>query len=122
MTKEEIILHNMKSLNISREEAEQLYEDDLNDYIGEEGEEMTQKAKKNCKTFVQGDIRERKKTKRIRKVDEEKTSLMDSIIKAVKECGGSVLSGNESQIEIDYNKTYYAIKLIKQRNKNKNRG
>ena len=45
MDKEKQILSYMKSLKISREEAEQLWEDDQADYIGEEGEEMTKKAK-----------------------------------------------------------------------------
>ena len=40
--KEKQILQYMSSLEISREEAEQLYEDDLEDYIGEDGEEMTE--------------------------------------------------------------------------------
>ena len=35
--KEKIILDYMKKLDISREEAEQLFEDDENDFIGEEG-------------------------------------------------------------------------------------
>ena len=45
MTKEEQILDFMAKLKISREEAEQLFEDDAEDYIGEEGEQMTEKAK-----------------------------------------------------------------------------
>ena len=45
MDKEKIIKDYMKKLGISREEAEQLYEDDLEDFIGEEGEAMTEKAK-----------------------------------------------------------------------------
>ena len=45
MDKEKQILSYMNSLKISREEAEQLWEDDQADYIGEEGEEMTKKAK-----------------------------------------------------------------------------
>ena len=43
--KEKQILKFMESLKISREEAEQLWEDDQEDYIGEEAEEMTRKAK-----------------------------------------------------------------------------
>ena len=47
MSKEETIKKYMTSLKISRAEAEQLFEDDAEDFIGEEGEEMTAKAKKN---------------------------------------------------------------------------
>ena len=45
MTKEQQIENYMKSLQISRAEAEQLYEDDKEDFIGEEGEEMTKLRK-----------------------------------------------------------------------------
>ena len=37
----------MKNLDISREEAIQLIEDDENDEIGQEGEAMTEKPKKS---------------------------------------------------------------------------
>ena len=43
--KEEKIILYMNKLDLSREEAEQLIEDDENDEIGEEGELMTEKAK-----------------------------------------------------------------------------
>ena len=43
--KEKQIQNYMKNLQISREEAEQLWEDDQEDFIGEEGEAMTEKAK-----------------------------------------------------------------------------
>ena len=45
--KENEILHLMKTLDISREEAEQLWEDDNNDYESDEMKEMAEKAKKN---------------------------------------------------------------------------
>ena len=45
MTKEQQIKSYMDKLKISREEAEQLWKDDQEDYIGEEAEEMTRKAK-----------------------------------------------------------------------------
>ena len=46
MSKEETIQKYMTNLKISRAEAEQLFEDDAEDFIGKEGEEMTAKAKK----------------------------------------------------------------------------
>jgi hypothetical protein len=43
--KEKEIKKFMELFKISRAEAEQLWEDDQNDFIGEDGEEMTRKAK-----------------------------------------------------------------------------
>ena len=43
--KENKIQQYMKALDITREEAVQLIEDDENDIIGEEGEELQEKAK-----------------------------------------------------------------------------
>ena len=67
----------MKKLGISREEAEQLYEDDLEDFIGEEGEAMTEKAKA---IKIRGDSEEKKKkTTRQPKIDELKVSILEYI-------------------------------------------
>ena len=67
----------MKKLGISREEAEQLYEDDLEDFIGEEGEAMTEKAKA---IKIRGDSEEKKKkTTRQPKIDELKVSILQYI-------------------------------------------
>lgn len=117
--KEKIIAHNMKALGITREEAEQLYLDDMEDYIGEEGEEMTRKAKTNCKTFVQGDIRERKKTKRERKVDERKVAIMSAIQEGLSDIDCEIISHNEQSAEIKVEGQYYTVKLIWNRNKNR---
>ena len=75
MEKEKAILDYMKKLDISREEAEQLWEDDQADFIGEEGEEMTQKAKK-IKRYEQTAARKERKPKE-RKVDTEKAFILD---------------------------------------------
>lgn len=77
MDKEKIIKDYMKKLGISREEAEQLYEDDLEDFIGEEGEAMTEKAKA---IKIRGDSEEKKKkTTRQPKIDELKVSILQYI-------------------------------------------
>ena len=82
MDKEKIINDYMKKLGISREEAEQLYEDDLEDFIGEEGEAMTEKAKA-IKIRGDGEEKKKKSTKE-RKVDEAKKEYekVDAEIKA----------------------------------------
>ena len=43
--KEKAVKTYMEKLGISREDAEQLWEDDQADYIGEEGEEDTKREK-----------------------------------------------------------------------------
>jgi hypothetical protein len=62
---------NMQKLKISREEAEQLFEDDLEDYIGEEGEQMTEKAK-DLRRYEKADKPKKDRKPKERKVDQEK--------------------------------------------------
>ena len=64
----------MKSLGISKEEAEQLIEDDENDFIGEDGELMTQKAKENRHREESG--KERRKSTRENKIDPVKMEII----------------------------------------------
>lgn len=75
MTREQQIEQYMKSLQISREEAEQLYEDDQEDYIGEEGEQMTEKAKEIRRYEQSAEKKERKP--REKKIDQEKVEIID---------------------------------------------
>lgn len=77
MTKEQQIEKYMKSLEISREEAEQLWEDDQADYIGEQGEEMTAKAKEIRRYEQSAEKKERKP--REKKIDREKVEILDWI-------------------------------------------
>ena len=77
MEKEKQILHYMKSLEISREEAEQLWEDDQEDYIGEEGERMTAQAKQ-MRRYEQAEEKKERKP-REKKIDEEKVAIVDFV-------------------------------------------
>lgn len=77
MTKEQQIQNYMEKLQISREEAEQLWEDDQEDYIGEEGEEMTVKAKEIRRYEQSTEKKERKP--REKKIDAEKVAIIDFI-------------------------------------------
>lgn len=77
MTREQQIEQYMKSLQISREEAEQLYEDDQEDYIGEEGEQMTEKAKEIRRYEQSAEKKERKP--REKKIDAEKVTIVDFV-------------------------------------------
>lgn len=77
MTREQQIEQYMKSLQISREEAEQLYEDDQEDYIGEEGEQMTEKAKEIRRYEQSAEKKVRKP--REKKIDAEKVAIVDFV-------------------------------------------
>ena len=77
MDREKIINDYMVKLKISREEAEQLFEDDENDFIGEDGEAMTEKAKANRHREESG--KKRKQSTRQPKIDELKVSILQYI-------------------------------------------
>lgn len=111
--KEKQILLYMKQLDISREEAEQLYEDDLEDFIGEEAEEMTRKAKE-IKRYEKGD-KTRTKTKKERKVDENKKEILDIVHKALEPFVKITEIKTETEIKFVHNDESYTLKLTKHR-------
>ena len=115
MTKEQEIQKNMKVLGISREEAEQLWEDDQNDFIGEEGEEMSRKAKE-VKRYEKGD-KPRAKAKKERKVDENKKLILDKLHKALETFVKITNVKTETEISFVYNDEEYTLKLTKHRPK-----
>lgn len=115
MTKEQEIQKNMKVLGISREEAEQLWEDDQNDFIGEEGEEMTRKAKE-VKRYEKRD-KPRAKAKKERKVDENKKLILDKLHKALETFVKITNVKTETEISFVYNDEEYTLKLTKHRPK-----
>lgn len=78
MTKEQQIQSYMEKLQISREEAEQLWEDDQEDYIGEEGEEMTAKAKE-IRRYEQSAEKKARKP-REKKIDAEKVAIIHYLV------------------------------------------
>lgn len=79
MTKEETIQSYMMKLDISREEAEQLWKDDHNEVVTPEMAEMERKAK-SIKRYEKSDA-PRKKAVRERKVDPVKIEIIDTIAK-----------------------------------------
>jgi len=115
MTREQQIEQYMKSLQISREEAEQLYEDDQEDFIGEEGEQMTAKAKE-VRRYEQSAEKKARKP-REKKLDEDK-------VKIIKFLYDEMLSGGLDKVEIKneqreitfaYNDAEYSLTLTKHR-------
>ena len=113
--KEKAILDYMKKLDISREEAEQLFEDDENDFIGEEGEQMTEQAKKVGRHYEQKG--ERKKSTRERKVDEDKQIIMQNIENSLLEIVQNLQIKTENECSFSYNGCEYSLKIIKHRPK-----
>lgn len=115
MTKEETILDYMKKLDISREEAEQLFEDDEADFIGEEGEAMTEKAKSI--RHQEKSLEKRKKTTKERKVDETKKFLLETVHEALKSLVKVTNIKTETELTFVYNDEEYTLKLTKHRKK-----
>ena len=113
--KEKAILDYMKKLDISREEAEQLFEDDENDFIGEDGEQMTEQAKKIGRHYEQKG--ERKKSTRERKIDEDKFKLMKSVQFGIEEIVQNLQIKTENECSFSYNGCEYSLKIIKHRPK-----
>ena len=75
MTKEQEIQKHMQVLGLTREQAEQLWEDDNSDFVSEEMTEMERKAKAN-RRYEQSD-KPRAKAKREPKIDQEKVAILD---------------------------------------------
>lgn len=113
--KEKQILLYMKQLDISREEAEQLWEDDQEDFIGEEAEEMTRKAKE-LKRYETSD-KQRTKSKKERKIDENKKEILDIVHKALEPFVKITEIKTETEIKFVHNDESYTLKLTKHRPK-----
>lgn len=113
MSKEDTIKKYMNSLKISRAEAEQLFEDDAEDFIGAEGEEMTAKAKANG--VIERQVK-KKRPPRERKVDTEKGYILNCVKGLVEEIGGNDTSvKTETELSFVYNGNNYTLKLTKHR-------
>lgn len=96
MSKNEQIELYMKNLEISREEAEQLWEDDRDDVVTPEMEEMEKKAKK-IKRYEKSDT-PRKKTERKRKEDPIKREIISTLAKNLTRV---VVAGDEEDYSPD---------------------
>lgn len=114
--KEREIAQYMKKLDISRAEAEQLWLDDQEDFIGAEGEEMTQKAKK-IKNYTQGEKSKRKRAPRERKVDNDKKYLLALVATLYEGLDTIEITGRKTETEISfsYGSENYTLKLTKHR-------
>ena len=124
MTKEQQIENYMKSLQISRAEAEQLYEDDKEDFIGEEGEEMTKKAKE-VRRYEKADKPKSKKKREV-KLDEMKIEIIKFLENAMDgrhrwigedewDFENVIVKNPQKEITFVVNGCEYSLNLIKHR-------
>lgn len=114
---DEELKKSMKLLDITKEEAIQMWLDD-NDYtINETVEELTAKAKKEIKRYEQSDKKRKTSTKE-RKVDEEKKSFLDGFRIFAEGKGGIVTAfKNEAEFSFTFGENAYTVKLVKHRPK-----
>ena len=114
MSKENDILTYMKKLDISRAEAEQLWQDDHDEVVTPEMEEMEKKAKQ-IKRYEKSDTPRKKGTKE-RKVDAEKGRILKACKVLIEGMGGLVSKvNNEADFSFTLNENAYTLKLIKHR-------
>lgn len=115
--REQEIQKNMRVLKISREEAEQLFEDDYSDEVLPEVQEIEEKAKSMKRHYEQSG-KERKPTARERKVDNDKKIILTEILKTLRNIGCEII-GNKTETELYFtsNGKNYTIKLIKNKKK-----
>ena len=124
MTKEQQIENYMKSLQISRAEAEQLYEDDKEDFIGKEGEEMTKKAKE-VRRYEKADKPKSKKKREV-KLDEMKIEIINFLENAMDgrhrwieedewDFENVIVKNPQKEITFVVNGCEYSLNLIKHR-------
>ena len=114
--KEDTIKKYMEKLKINRYEAEQLVEDDAEDFIGDEGEEMTKKAQINSATERTGSEKTKKRKPRERKVDEEKGYILKNVDVFIKSLGAVDTSlKTETELSFTFNDNKYTLKLTKHR-------
>lgn len=116
--KEKAIKNYMKKLNISREEAEQLFEDDENDFIGEDGEKMTAAAKQT--QHREKSDNKRKSATKERKIDADKKYIFESVLNMfesmqIENIITDVSSKTETEVNFVYNGAQYTCKLTKHR-------
>jgi hypothetical protein len=111
------IQNNMRLLDISKEEAIQMWLED-NDYLENEiVVELTKKAKAN-KAVDHGAKadKERKPVKRERKPDTEKENLIEILANCLKNAGYDAEITNKSKIiEFKVDENHYKLDLIRQR-------
>ena len=111
--KEKSILNYMHTLSLTREEAEQLWNDDNSDELLPEQQELEEKAKKNLKRQYEiNPNKVRKKVEKERKVNLTKKMLLENFAETL-ECLNitDYTTFTETEIDFKYNDKTYTLKL-----------
>jgi len=112
------IENNMRLLEISREEAIQMWLEDNDFQTNEEVEELTKKAKVNKINREAKADAPRKKVVRERKPDVEKENLIEMLANFLTNAGYPAEITNKSKIiEFNVGENHYKLDLIRQRAK-----
>ena len=111
--KEKSILNYMQTLSLTREEAEQLWNDDNSDELLPEQQELEEKAKKNLKRQYEiNPDKKRKTSTKERKVNTTKKFLLEKFVEAFKDLDiTEYKTFTETEIDFKYNDKTYTLKL-----------
>ena len=111
------IENNMRLLDISKEEAIEMWLDDNDFTSNAEVEEMTAKAKK-VKRYEKSDA-PRKKVVRERKIDPDKAELFNLLVTGAAASSEvvNIVDKNEAEFSFNFRGNSYTVKLIKHRPK-----
>lgn len=115
MDREKTILSYMEKLELSREEAEQLFEDEKEDWESEEMKEMAKKAKEVSRTIHDAHTFDPKKPKVERKRAEnvEKQQIINELFEKVAQFAETVeITNKEKYISFKIGENDYEINLI----------
>ena len=113
---DDFIEKSVKALEITKEEAIQMWLEDEGYETNETVVELTEKAKVNKVSREAKSEKPRKMTKRERKPDEEKEKLIEILASYLKNEGFSPEITNKSKIiEFNVGENHYKLDLIKQR-------
>lgn len=113
MTKEKQIEIYMKNLNLSYEEALEMWEDEENDNLPD----LTPEQAQVVKELIRGDRKkETAPRKRERKVDDDKRILINTFCECLEDdVSDLVITNPEREIEFTYNGSKYRLTLSKPR-------
>ena len=113
--KEKEILNYMETLDLTREEAEQLWEDDNSDEVTPEQAELTAKAKELGRHMGES-MKERKPREKVRKIDEEKKMILAEFAESLNGINAEITEvKTETEITFKYGGNVYTVKLTKHR-------
>lgn len=101
----------MKTLEITREEALQVIEDDKRIDKGEKLFELTGEQKANAKKATNVGTRKATKVKREKKADNDKADIMALIINALEGVDNLVVVNAEREITFEFNNRKFKIVL-----------